>query len=167
MIDISFTGGWIDIKMGSFHTQIVEFSDEGSPVEVDDVEVTGEAVTLNGQAVYWRKPSLYHVTVTVIPGSQNDLDLQRMLHASKVQNGESVTPISELTVTMTINAPKINESNGSQQTGRKWTFKNGRFLRGKIGMQTDPEGKMSAMAYSFAFEQCETSGSATSVSSQH
>jgi uncharacterized protein YodC (DUF2158 family) len=164
MIDISFTGGNIIVKSGGASTTISEFSDEGTPVECNEIEVTGHAVTLNGQVIFWRKPNAYVVAVTVIPMSDNDITLGNMLEMAHVKPGEGgAAPVSKLTASLTINCPKINES-GSQSRGNTWSFQNGRIVSGPTGPSTSSEGKMTARTYTFVFETLSRNASGTKVS---
>ena len=161
MIDISFSGGSVTVSCGGISTTITEFSDEGSPIECQDIEVTGHSATLNGQAIFWRKPSLYQVSVTVIPGSDNDAALQQMLRRAHMHPG-NIANISELEATMTIRAPQINAS-GSQAGGNSWNFSYGRILSGPTGPSSNGEGKTSARTYTFIFERMNMSITGRSV----
>ena len=90
MIDISFTGGYIALKSnytGVSNLDIKEFSDEGSPVEVDEIEVAGYAVNMNGLLIRWRKPSAYVVKLNVLPNSNADVSLTKLLLASHIEGG--------------------------------------------------------------------------------
>lgn len=161
MLDISFTGASVSVKQGNRQTIIKEFSDEGTPIECNDVEVTGSAVTLNGQLILWRKPCAYVVSLTVIPRSDNDETLLCMLHDAHVTPG-NVVKISNLNASLTIVSPKINES-GSQISGDTWKFTNGRIVSGPTGPASSAEGKMSARTYTFVFEKLAQSGAGTNV----
>lgn len=161
MIDISFTGASVSVKQGNRQTVIREFSDEGTPIECNEIEVTGSAVTLNGQLILWRKPNAYVVSLTVIPRSDNDAALRAMLHDAHVSPG-NVVKVSQLNASLTIVAPKINES-GSQVKGDSWKFTNGRIVGGPTGPSSSSEGKMSARTYTFVFERLAFSDSGSSV----
>lgn len=157
MLDISFTGGYVTVKapaMGT--TTIEEFSDEGSPVEVDEIEVTGHSINLNGTVLRWRKPTAYTVKVTVIPLSENDISLSKLLEAAKVEptgTGVYAVSVASLNTTLEIAAPAINKSGGNASGMRTWTFKEGCIVSGNPGIATDAEGKMQSKTYSFVFEQ--------------
>lgn len=155
MLDISFTGGYVTVSapaMGT--TTISEFSDEGSPVEVDEIEVTGHSINLNGTVIRWRKPTAYTVKVTVIPLSENDVSLTKLLLASKVEptgSGVRAVDVASLTTKMEIAAPAINKS--GQGGMRTWTLTEGCILGGSPAVASDAEGKMQSKTYSFVFER--------------
>lgn len=149
--DISFTGASIVISQGRLlKTTITEFSDEDTPLECSEIEVTGNAITLNGQLVLWRKPSAYMVSVTVIPRSENDLILSKMLYEARVCPARA-TAVSELWSNMTIKCPRINES-GNTKSVDTYSFSNGRILSGPTGPASNSEGKMSPRKYIFVFQ---------------
>lgn len=161
MIDISFTGGSVYIESGFINTNITEFSDEGSPIVCSDIEVTGNAVSLNGQLITWTKPNAYAVSVTVIPGTENDTSLNYLLEACHIHptDDDSRTVkainIENAKVKMTIMSP-IADGAGTRYL--KYVFTNGRILNGPAGPSTNSEGKMSARTYTFIFEKMIRSG---------
>ena len=53
MIDISFQGARLVMRtQGASGNMVLEFSDEGTPVEFPDLEVCGYAMTLNGELIW-------------------------------------------------------------------------------------------------------------------
>lgn len=161
MLDISFTGGYVTIDAPAMGmTTISEFSDEGSPVEVDEIEVTGHSINLNGTVIRWRKPTAYTVKVTVIPLSENDVSLTKLLLASKVEptgGGVKAVDVASLATKMEIAAPAINES-GQGSSMRKWWFTEGCIVGGSPAVASDAEGKMQSKTYSFVFERMTDNG---------
>lgn len=150
--DISFTGASVVVTQGNdnLKTTITEFSDEDTPLECSEIEVTGNAITLNGQLVLWRKPSAYMVSVTVIPRSENDLVLSKMLYQARVCPARAIA-VKDLWSKMTIKCPRINES-GNTKAVDTYNFSNGRILSGPTGPASNSEGKMSARKYTFVFQ---------------
>lgn len=155
MIDISTVGAKIDITFKDNKRKIItQFSDEGTPFECPDVDVSTNAKNLNGQMISSRTPSVYPVSITVIPGSEEDLFLQRRLAEAAIQPG-NVTSIGELAVSsLIVSIPAINES-GEGSSAIDYTFKNGRLKSGPMGPSTSAEGRMSARTYTFEFEKYE------------
>ena len=155
MIDISTVGAQIVIKFkDNKQKTITQFSDEGTPFECPDVDVSTNAKNLNGQMISSRTPSIYPVSITVIPGSEEDMFLQRRLAEAAIQPG-NVTSIAELEVSsLTVSIPAINES-GEGSHAIDYTFTNGRLKSGPMGPSTSAEGRMSARTYTFEFEKYE------------
>lgn len=165
MIDISAVGSSVTIKTGGDSIVITQFSEEGTPFEAGDVDVSTNAKNLNGTMISSRTPSVYPVSVTVIPGSDDDHELQRLLKKASIMPG-GVTAISKLKIdSLTISVPAINESNVAGAS-RKYTWTNGRIKSGPTGPSTSGEGRMSARTYNFEFEKyIDVSGSGMNESS--
>ena len=101
-----------------------------------------------------RTPSVYPVSITVIPGSEEDMFLQSRLAEAAIQPG-NVTSIGELEVSsLIVSIPAINQS-GEGSHAIDYTFKNGRLKSGPMGPSTSAEGRMSARTYTFEFEKYE------------
>lgn len=162
MIDISAVGSFVTLKMKGNRTNggltITEFSDEGTPFECPDVDLSDNRKNLNGQMISSRTPSVYTVAVTVIPGSRDDQELSRLAQKAALQPG-SITPISDLIIdTLELNVPEIDESSAysggsGKNKVRKYTWMNGRFKREPTGPSTSAEGRMSSRTYTFEFEK--------------
>ena len=155
MIDISTVGAKIEIKFkDNKQKTITQFSDDGTPFECPDVDVSTNAKNLNGQMISSRTPSIYPVSITVVPGSEEDMFLQRRLADAAIQPG-NVKSIAELEVSsLIVSVPAINES-GEGSSAINYTFKKGRLKGGPMGPSTSAEGRMSARTYTFEFEKYE------------
>lgn len=150
MFDVSAAGAKVRVECGSNSCNITEFYDEGTPFETNEVEVTGSGITLNGQLVLWRKPVAYVVTLTVIPGSQDDVWLAQRLDDAHIRPGK-VIDVDRLKAKLTIWVPQINAS-GRQGKTVVTSYTNGRILSGPTGPSASAEGKLAAKTYSFVFE---------------
>ena len=155
MIDISTVGAKIDITFKDNKRKLItQFSDEGTPFECPDVDVSTNAKNLNGQMISSRTPSIYPVSITVIPGSEDDIFLQRRLADAAIQPG-NVKSVAALAISsLIVSIPAINES-GEGSHAIDYTFKNGRLKSGPMGPSTSAEGRMSARTYTFEFEKYE------------
>ena len=153
MIDISTVGAKIDIKFKNNKRKIItQFSDEGTPFECPDVDVSTNAKNINGQMISSRTPSVYPVSITVSPGSEEDMFLQRRLAEAAIQPG-NVKSIAELEVSsLIVSIPAINQS-GEGNHAIDYTFANGRLKGGPMGPSSSAEGRMSARTYTFEFEK--------------
>ena len=153
MIDISTVGAKIDITFKDNKRKIItQFSDEGTPFECPDVDVSTNAKNLNGQMISSRTTNVFPVSITVVPGSEEDMFLQRRLADAAIQPG-NVKSIAELAVSsLIVSIPAINES-GEGSSAIDYTFKKGRLKGGPMGPSTSAEGRMSARTYTFEFEK--------------
>lgn len=146
MFDISAVNSSIEFT-GGLKTTINQFSDEGTPFEAPDIEVSENAKNLNGEMISSRKPSVYILSVTVIPMSDNDKDLQNFLQKSAIFPG-NYTDIKDLWCNCTVTIPGQNG-----EGTRTYNYYNGRIKSGPTGPSTSAEGRMASRTYTFEFEQ--------------
>jgi hypothetical protein len=152
MIDISACGAEVEIDTGSGKIHITQFSDEGTPFECPDVDLSDNKKNLNGQMISSRTPSVYTVSLTVVPGSTEDRQLTKLAQMSSIAPG-NVRPISQIVInSITLRIPEINES--SEETGKAvFTWSNGRMKGAPTGPSTSSEGRMAARTFTFEMEQ--------------
>ena len=153
MIDISTVGAEVRIKFRDGNSIVInQFSDEGTPFECPDVDLSENKKNLNGEMISSRAPTIYPVSVTVIPGSDNDKELIREAHKAALIKG-SVSRINQIAIEqITIFVPNIDGSGETSATGRTYAFKNGRFKTSPTGPSTSAEGRMAARTYTFEME---------------
>lgn len=152
--DISAVGTIIDISpsSGGKGCTITNFSDEGTPFDAPDVDASTNKKNLNGTMISSRTPSVYPVSVTVIPGSYEDDYLWAALQKSLIQPGEAgVTEVDKLYYNITIKIPNINES-GRKTGTRTFTWANARVKNGPTGPSASSEGRLAARTYTFEAE---------------
>lgn len=161
MIDISMQGATLTFASPYLSKNVVlEFSDEGTPLEFPDLEVCGYAMTMNGELVTWTKPSPITFRISVIPGSVSDASLRNLLYAGHIggKRGNAINQQSVYIASATLTVPQIsteyNNSSAIIQGGKKnkFTFHNGRLTGGNPAVGSNAEGKMSVRTYNFVFE---------------
>lgn len=164
MIDISAVGAFVRITFkGDGNNRgwsITEFSDEGTPFECPDVDLSTNQKNLNGQMISSRTPSVYTVSVTVIPNSADDIFLTRHAQEASLQPG-NITPIDKLIVeSIELGIPDINQSRASTLSDRnsysgyaifKWM--NGRMKNSPTGPSTSAEGRLASRTFTFEMEK--------------
>lgn len=164
MIDISAVGAFVRITFkGDGNNRgwsITEFSDEGTPFECPDVDLSTNQKNLNGQMISSRTPSVYTVSVTVIPNSADDIFLTRHAQEAALQPG-NITPIDKLIVeSIELGIPDINQSRASTLADRnsysgyaifKWM--NGRMKNSPTGPSTSAEGRLASRTFTFEMEK--------------
>lgn len=157
MIDISMQGAKITLQCSAISAGniVLEFSDEGTPIEIPDIEVASSAMTMNGELVTWTKPNPINFSITVIPGSASDNALRNLLYAGHVggRKGKAINQEYVHIDTATLEVPNIY-TNGivTQAKNLKFVFANGRLTAGPMGIGSNAEGKMSPRTYKFVFE---------------
>lgn len=167
MIDISAVGASVEIESPGLNgtLRITQFSDEGTPFECPDVDLSDNRKNLNGQMISSRTPSVYVVSLTVIPGSVEDVELSRLAQKAALMPG-NVTPIRDLAITrITFKLPAINES-GVNSGSRAFVWTHGRMKTAPTGPSSSAEGRMAPRTYTFEMERYRPpSGSAYNVES--
>ena len=138
---------------------VLEFSDEGTPIEFPDSEVCGYAMTMNGELVTWTKPSPITWSLTVIPGTKSDVALRNLLYAGHVggRKGKAIDQGYVHISSATLSVPSTTSNGVISSAGTiSFTFENGRLSSGPTAVGSNAEGKMSARTYKFVFESVHT-----------
>lgn len=153
--DISAVGAKIVFSNlgGGAGLTISEFSDEGTPFDCPDVDVSTNAKNLNGEMISSRTPSVIPFSITVIPGSVADIRLREAVARSLIRPSNSTPNDVEYIDTVTITMPRVTTRGGSAvASNNSVTFSNVRIKSGPTGPSTSAEGRMAARTYSFEAE---------------
>ena len=156
MFDISAVGSWVHIEMYTrdLKLDISEFSEEGTPFECPDVDLSTNAKNFNGQMISSRASSVFTISLTVIPNSDADLWLTNRMSEAALQPG-NVVPIEDLIVrNIQLTIPNINGSSGTPYAeGLTFTWVDGRLKSGPTGPSASAEGRLSARTFVFEMEK--------------
>lgn len=142
MADVSAIGLGVTIKAsntfpGGF--QITEFSDDTDPVDLPAVDVAELGMDVNGNLVSWSSPTPQTVTISVLPGTEGDDNLQVLLQANRAAKGRTVArDVVTLVVTY---------GDGSTTTCRE-----GRILNGPAAKSVASAGRLKSHTYTFGFQ---------------
>lgn len=153
--DISAVGAKIVFSNlgGGAGLTISEFSDEGTPFDCPDVDVSTNAKNLNGEMISSRTPSVIPFSITVMPGSVADIRLRAAVAGSLIRPSNNTPNDVEYINTVTITMPLVTTRGGSAVAGSNTvTFSNVRIKSGPTGPSTSAEGRMSPRTYSFEAE---------------
>lgn len=118
---------------------VTQSADDADPIDIPSIQLADKAMTLNGTLVKWSKANPIPVTLNVIPGSNDDRNLQVLASANRAAAGRR--PARDV-ITMTVVYP-------SGETTR--------LMRGVItdappAKSIASAGRMKTNAYVFAFE---------------
>lgn len=165
-LDISATGAKIVItpNNASAGYAITQFSDEGTPFDAPDIDVSTNQKNLNGQMISSRTPSVYPFSITVIPGSDDDSMLTQWLRENALQPNEGAIASAwaegeshYFTITVTIPHVNVSGTSGMWNADRKYTYTNARMKSGPTGPSTSAEGRQAARTFTFEAEGLSTS----------
>ena len=118
---------------------VTQFADDSDPLDIPSQQLADKAMGLNGDLVTWSTPNPILGTLNVIPGSNDDLNLQILANANRVAKGKAS---NRDIITMVLSYPD----------GRVATLTNGVITDGMLGNSVASAGRLKSKAYAFAFE---------------
>lgn len=118
--------------------QVSDFADDVNPLEISDDEVAAYEMLYDGSLYAFTKAFPITVKISVIPGSDDDINLKILLAAKKVTS--HLFPISDLT-SMVVSYPD----------GGKAIFSNGTILSGPPADSITLGGRKKGNTFTFVF----------------
>lgn len=153
MINISGFGASVYIvstEAFPFGFSVTQFADDADPLIIEPLEAKAFEMLLDGSLYAYQKANPVKVTVNVIPGTEDDINLKQLVTANK--GLPSFLPLPE-TVIMTLTYP----SNGTT------ILSNGTILSGPVADSIHSGGRMKGNPYTFAFGSVTRLNSATDI----
>lgn len=155
MIDVSGFG--LSIVIVAIQTfpvgfEVKVFADDADPLTVGDDEVAGYIMQYDGTPFFYTKSTPIEVSLSTVPGSDDDINLKILLSARKVTS--NLLPISDIT-TMVV----------TYGDGKKVIFSQGSILSGPPA-DSISGGRRKGNTYKFAFGAVGGAQSATQVAAQ-
>lgn len=126
------------VNIGGVH--VVDWMDEGNPIEFSDADVTNIEWSCNGRMIRTVKPSAVMVSVSVIPGSTSDLQLYELWRRGFCNGGN-------------VSGQDDTLSGSISFAGGSLSYRNGTCVSGPAGVSTGGPVKLRGNTYTFAFEQ--------------
>lgn len=124
---------------------LTQFADDADPFDLPSIKLSETAMGLNGDMVSWSKAAPTTVTLNVIPGSEDDLNLEILADANRVGKGKTVAR-DEITLT------------GTYPDGHTITLSGGVITDAMPGNGVASAGRLKTKAYAFAFESISRTG---------
>lgn len=162
MVDISFQGALLSISCpglgGGKSNLLLDFGDEGTPVEFQNNEVFGFSGNMNGTMLTWSRYRPIEFDISVIPNSATDKKLRRLWNISHL-GGKGGNPVNQKQVTITsvvLKVPNITTTDeGAVSAGGASTqsYGPGKMTQGSPGFGANSEGKMTMRRYHFVMEK--------------
>ncbi len=161
MTDISFQGTLISIVcpglQGGKSNLVLDFSDEGTPVEFQNNEVFGHSGNMNGTLITWSRYRPIEFDITAIPNSKTARMLNNLWNLS-FMGGKAGQPVNQQQVTITsvtMRVPNITTTaEGAVEAGGTLdvTYGPGKMTMAPAGQGANAEGKMTARRFHFVME---------------
>ena len=118
---------------------VTQFADDVDPFDLPSMQTADKAMGLNGDLIGWSKATPILLTLGVIPGSADDINLGILFNNNRVGRGKlSVRDIITLT--------------GIYPDGKQTTLANGIITDGMIANSVSSAGRQKSKPYIFAFE---------------
>lgn len=118
---------------------LTEFADDADPLDLPSQEIQGKGMGVNGDLVTWSRAIPTDMTINLIPGGEDDLNMGVLLEANRVGKGRaSARDIIQLTV--------------MYPDGRTITLSPGKLTNGVPGRSVASAGRQKSKAYTFTFE---------------
>lgn len=120
---------------------VTEFADDADPFDLPEIQIADTAMTLNGDLINWSTAVPINLTLNVIPGSDDDLNLAALFENNRVGLGKFST--RDL-ITCVGTYPGVE--------GRSVTLINGRIITGIPANSVASSGRFKSKSYGFQFE---------------
>lgn len=118
---------------------LTQFADDGDPIDAPSQQLMDKAMGLNGDMVVWSKANPITPTINVIPGTDDDANLEVLAEANRVGRGKRS---ARDVITMTIIYPD----------DRVITLTEGKITDAIPIRSVASAGRMKTKPYIFAFE---------------
>lgn len=118
---------------------ITQFADDADPLDMASVQIADKAMGLNGDMISWAKAVPLPMVLSVIPGSQDDINLGILAEANRVGRGK-ISNYDNITATVIY------------PDGSTVTLVAGKITDAMFGKSVASAGRLKTKAYIFAFE---------------
>ncbi|OWK36899.1 phage tail fiber protein [Fimbriiglobus ruber] len=118
---------------------ITQLADDSDPFDMASVKVADTAMGVNGDLIKWSRAIGKPVTISVIPGSLDDINLATLAAANNATQGQAN---AQDVITITILYPD----------GSVITFSNGFLTDAPFGNSLASSGRLKTKTYGFVFQ---------------
>ena len=118
---------------------ITQFADDADPFDLPSLQIGDTAMGLNGDLISWAKANPIVTSISVIPNSQDDINLSVLLEANRVGKGKN-SARDNIILT------------GIYPDGRTITLTSGKITDGMVGNSVASAGRLKTKTYTFKFE---------------
>lgn len=119
--------------------QITQFADDADPFDIDHTPISSHAMNANGDMVVWSTPTTKQITLNIIPGSDDDKNLQLIANSNLTQ-GRNIKLLDELQMV------------ASYLDGRRVIAKGGVLVSADVATSAATQRRKSNQ-YVFAFQE--------------
>jgi hypothetical protein len=142
MQDISGFGARVQlVASNTFPAGVMlsQFADDVDPFDFPSMQIRDKGMGLNGDLIHWSKATPVPFAVAVVPGSEDDRNMQVLYDANRVGKGKQ-SAADRITIT------------AIYPDGRTVTLSQGCITDGPAGLGVASAGRLKTATYQFAFE---------------
>lgn len=143
MENVSATGLEVTIKASATFPAgftVTSFVDDADPLDGQNIDIADSAMGINGDLIVWNAPKPLAITINVIPGTEDDKNLELLAEANRVAKNKS---FARDTITMTFYYPIAD---------KRYTLINGVITSIPPVYSAASAGRIKSRAYTFVFE---------------
>lgn len=118
---------------------LTQWADDADPFDTPAIQLADKAMGLNGDMIVWSKATPIEVTLNVVPGSDDDINLAILAESNRVGAGKTS---AQDVITMT----------GIYPNGTALTLTGGKIMSAPVSSSIASAGRLKTKAYMFAFE---------------
>ena len=118
---------------------ITQFADDADPFDAPSMQIRDKAMGVNGDLISWSKANPIPVTLNVVPGGDDDMNLSVLFEANRVGKGK-------------FGARDIISIVAIYPDGHVTAFTQGVITDGQPANSAQSSGRLKSKAYAFAFE---------------
>lgn len=119
---------------------VTQFADDADPLSFDAVRIADTSMGVNGDLLNWARATPLPMALNVIPGTEDDINLQILADANRVGQGKS-------------GANDIIRATVVYPDGTTVILTGGVMTDAQFGLGISSSGRKKTKAYAFAFEQ--------------
>lgn len=118
---------------------LTQFADDSDPLDIPGLQIADSAMGLNGDLISWSIANPIQVTLNLVPGSIDDIEMSILLEANRVGRGKVG---ARDVITLTLVYP----------SGNVVTLTSGIITDGTPSSAVASAGRLKSKSYSFKFE---------------
>lgn len=126
--------------------QLTKFPDDSDPIQVDDLTVKAFEMLMDGRLITFQVAKPVQVAISVIPGSNDDINLGVILSATQIR--AKLIPIPDILILMI-----------SYPDGTISTLTSGAMISGPPARSVTSAGRLKTNTYKFVFGESTNIGS--------
>lgn len=119
---------------------VTQFADDADSMTVEPQTIAETAMGVNGDLVVWSRANPLPLVLNVIPGSEDDKNLQVLLEANRVGRGKR-SARDKITITAVYPDNTVG------------TWAEGAITVGRVGNSIASAGRLQSKPYTFSFER--------------